>query len=97
MTSQILLRYIQGLENLFKKHQPIAKSSIDELMGGVNDALELGRGDLRRYGCLLESTTREIERAIRVVAHCAYIEEARICVENYAKLEQQEAGILTTI
>ena len=96
MGSQTLLAYIKMHEEEFKKKPPIGVTTpINELMGSFHQALELGSGDLRRYGGLLEDTRRDIEGMIKRITLHGYIKQARDCAEQYRRLEQQEENIPT--
>ena len=92
MTSKNLLQRIKKREeNVLAKHNPTGFSTpLEEVMSRTGNALDLGRGDLRRYGCVLDSTTQEIEASILMVAYGGYFVEALDLNKEYAALERKQ-------
>ena len=68
----------------------IVSVPLEELTGKVEVALDVGRGDLRRHGCLLESTRYDIENWIKVLAIYRHIDKARHYLSVYGELLEEE-------
>ena len=69
--------------------------TIEETMKRVTDALELGEGDLKRYGCLLPSTIEDIELLITRLAAGKHFDEAYRNAERYKELVRKASEQLS--
>ena len=91
MTSQKVFNFIGNLEGVFARKELIrGNSPLEMLMPKVTHALELGKGDARRYGGMQLSTRQAIEDSIKSLAKDGYFAEARACAFDYKELEKQE-------
>ena len=62
-------------------------SHLEERMRRFEEGLELGRGDLKRYGMILESTSDEIVESIADIARSGHTVVAYECANHYRTLE----------
>lgn len=90
MSHQSLMACIQELEKQQNNPRPVFKK--EDVKAKAATALETGKGDLRRYGCLLESTITDIEWWITFIAQWRDFDEAYRKANIYGQLikEQQE-------
>lgn len=98
MTSQKVFNLIDRIENISVKNgNSKGIPTLDQLMPMVTSAMDLGSGDIRRYGGLLPATEQLIEKTILELAIKGYFYEARARATDYKELERQESEQSTEV